>query len=41
MIRAKLAGFDGIELHGANGFLIDNFLRSCSNKRTDKYGGSA
>ena len=41
IIRAKKAGFDGIELHGANGYLIDNFLRSVSNKRTDKYGGSA
>jgi N-ethylmaleimide reductase len=39
-INAKMAGFDGIELHGANGYLIDNFLRDCSNKRTDKYGGS-
>lgn len=34
------AGFDGIELHGANGYLLDQFLRSGSNKRTDAYGGS-
>jgi N-ethylmaleimide reductase len=37
---AKEAGFDGIELHCANGFLLDNFLQSCSNQRTDHYGGS-
>ena len=37
---AKEAGFDGVELHGANGYLIDQFLQSCSNKRTDDYGGS-
>lgn len=37
---AKQAGFDGVEIHGANGYLIDEFLQSCSNKRTDKYGGS-
>lgn len=38
--NAKKAGFDGLELHGSNGYLIDQFLRDCSNKRTDKYGGS-
>ena len=38
--QCKKAGFDGVELHGANGYLIDQFLQSCSNTRTDKYGGS-
>lgn len=38
--NAKKAGFDGVELHGANGYLLDQFLRDGSNKRTDKYGGS-
>jgi N-ethylmaleimide reductase len=38
--NAKSAGFDGVELHGANGYLLDQFLRDGSNKRTDKYGGS-
>ncbi|GLR71968.1 alkene reductase [Agaribacter marinus] len=37
---AKDAGFDGIEVHGANGYLIDQFLRDGTNLRTDKYGGS-
>ncbi len=38
--NAMAAGFDGIELHGGNGYLIDQFLRTVSNHRTDQYGGS-
>jgi N-ethylmaleimide reductase len=38
--NAKDAGFDGVELHGANGYLLDQFTRDGTNKRTDIYGGS-
>ncbi len=38
--NAKEAGFDGVEIHGANGYLIDQFIRSKSNRRADQYGGS-
>ena len=38
--NAKEAGFDGVEVHGANGYLIDQFLQTASNSRTDNYGGS-
>lgn len=37
---AKEAGFDGVEIHSANGYLLDQFLQTCSNQRTDAYGGS-
>jgi len=36
----ETAGFDGVEIHGANGYLLDQFLKSDSNQRTDDYGGS-
>jgi N-ethylmaleimide reductase len=39
-LYAKEAGFDGVELHGANGYLLDQFLRDGANHRTDDYGGS-
>jgi len=39
-LRAKEAGFDGVEVHGANGYLLDQFLRDGTNQRTDSYGGS-
>ena len=38
--NAKSAGFDGVELHGANGYLLDQFLRDGTNRRTDAYGGT-
>jgi N-ethylmaleimide reductase len=39
-LNAKEAGFDGVEVHGANGYLLDQFLQDSSNQRTDIYGGS-
>ncbi len=38
--HAKTAGFDGVEIHSANGYLLDTFLQSKTNHRSDKYGGS-
>lgn len=38
--RAIAAGFDGVELHGANGYLLDQFMRDAANQRDDEYGGS-
>ncbi|WP_370316177.1 alkene reductase [Sagittula sp.] len=39
-VNAKAAGFDGVEVHGANGYLIDQFLKDGPNKRDDAYGGT-
>ncbi|MCU7710253.1 NADH:flavin oxidoreductase [Priestia sp. JV24] len=38
--NAKKAGFDGVEIHGANGYILDQFLTDYANKRTDEYGGT-
>jgi N-ethylmaleimide reductase len=38
--RAREAGFDGVEIHGANGYLLDQFMKDGANQRTDRYGGS-
>ncbi|NNM72270.1 alkene reductase [Enterovirga aerilata] len=38
--RAREAGFDGVEIHGANGYLLDQFMKDGANRRTDAYGGS-
>lgn len=39
-LRAKAAGFDGVEFYNCNGFIMDRFLRAASNERTDRYGGT-
>lgn len=39
-VNAMAAGFDGVEIHGANGYLLDQFIKDGSNQRTDAYGGS-
>ena len=39
-VQAQEAGFDGVELHGANGYLLDQFLQDSTNRRTDDYGGA-
>src|SRR6202012_3278626 len=39
-VNALAAGFDGVEIHGANGYLLDQFAKDGANKRTDAYGGS-